>query len=88
MLGKIKYGDIAGCVEFMGFSENMEGASDEYIIHFFMGDDNPIVEYEVCGYELCCKIFGTIWDNFITVGYCDLDKFNEAGDYINYGILH
>ena len=88
MLGKIKYENMAGCVEFISVGENQEGMSDEYIICIFMGDDNPIMELNVFGFELCQKMFDTIWEKLVTQGYCDLDKFNEDGDYIDYGILH
>lgn len=79
---------MAGCVDFISIGEYQEGMSDEYIIYFFMGNDNPILEMNVKGYELCQKMFDIIWGRLVAQGYCDLDKFNEDGDYIDYGILH
>lgn len=86
-LGKVKQGNMAGCVEFMHWAENPEGMSDEYIICIYMGEDNPIIELNVFGEELCKKMFNTIWNMFLGCGYCDLDRFNGDGDYIDYGLL-
>ena len=79
-LGKIKFNNIFGCVEFMNYEPSTNGT---YLINiwFVGGDDN--VSIETIDVDVCEKMFNTICNRLATYGYCNIDKFNLDGDYID-----
>lgn len=79
-LGKVKYNNLFGCVDFVNFELNEMGMYEIYIhFHEFVGS----VSIEVADIDVCEKMFDTICYKLATDGYCDIDKFNLDGDYID-----
>ncbi|MEE1071215.1 MAG: hypothetical protein U0L26_02290 [Cellulosilyticum sp.] len=79
-LGKVKYNNWFGCVNFVNFELTRMGNYEIYI-HF--QDDGGCATIEVANIDVCEKMFNTICCKLAADGYCDIDKFNLDGDYID-----
>lgn len=79
-LGKIKFNNMFGCVEFINYELTDVGT---YLINiWFVGTDSS-VSIETIDIDVCEKMFNTICNRLVTDGYCNVDRFNLDGDYID-----